>query len=574
MPFFLPENAINQHIAILGKTGSGKTWTAKTIVEHALDKNRQVCVLDPTAAWFGLRLGADGKARGYDVVLLGGKHADIPLAERSGNAVARLVTEQNASVVIDTSGFTVGQYTRWFIDFAETLYTTIRHPLHLVIDEAHYFMPQGGGGRMEGDSGKMLHCGNRLMSGGRSLGIRGMMITQRPAKLHKDSLTCADTLIAMRVIAPQDRAAVKAWIDGAGDEKQGKEVLDSLAQLKRGEGWVWYPEASYLKRVTFPAIKTYDSSATPVHGAKAPTVSQIDLAEVRDALADAVKEAEANDPGLLRQQIAKLKAELAKRPTEKVVETKEVRVEVPVLKNGQLDKANRLIERLTSFSERFVKEVLTVNETALKLAASIDATLKASAPPRPAPSLPRPAPSLPRPTGAPPPAPIRRPAAASSDGASDGITPRQQRFLDAAATLTTLGTEVTRETVAAWVGVHPRGGSVGEELKALEVAGLITVDRGWIVVTDAGAQQAQQIDPMQAIESAKNGLQPRQRAFFEAIMAAYPEGLTREQVGEQFNLHPRGGSLGEDLGRLVGRGLVERDRGVYRARQFLFAAVG
>lgn len=34
-------------------------------------------------------------------------------------------------------------------------------------------------------------------------------------------------------------------------------------------------------------------------------------------------------------------------------------------------------------------------------------------------------------------------------------------------------------------------------------------------------------------------------------------------------IHPRGGSLGEDLGRLVGRGLVERDRGVYRVRGFL-----
>jgi hypothetical protein len=53
------------------------------------------------------------------------------------------VTQQHASVVVDTSGFTVGEYTRWFIDFAGTLYTTIREPLHLVIDEAHHFMPQG-----------------------------------------------------------------------------------------------------------------------------------------------------------------------------------------------------------------------------------------------------------------------------------------------------------------------------------------------------------------------------------------------------------------------------------------------
>jgi len=313
VPEAIPQAALNQHIAILGKTGSGKTYAAKGIVEHLLRQERQVCILDPTGAWYGLRLAANGKGRGFDVVLLGGQQADIPLAERSGPAVARLVTQQGASVVIDTSGFTVGEYTRWFIDFAGTLYTTIVNPLHLVIDEAHYFMPQGKSPDV--DAGRMLHAGNRLMSGGRSKGIRGMLITQRPAKLHKDSLTCADTLIAMRVIAPQDRGAIKDWIDGAGDAAQGKAVLDSLAGLKRGEGWVWYPEGGHLERVKFPTIKTYDSSATPAHGAKAgPKVTEIKLDEVKQALAEAVKEAEANDPKLLRQRIAELERQAKATP--------------------------------------------------------------------------------------------------------------------------------------------------------------------------------------------------------------------------------------------------------------------
>lgn len=309
----IPSAALNQHIAILGKTGSGKSYAAKGIVEGLLRDGRQVCVLDPTSAWWGLRLAADGKGRGFDVVLLGGDHADIPLAERSGAAVARLVTEQGASVVIDTGGMTVGQYTRWFIDFAGTLYTTIRHPLHLVIDEAHYFMPQGK--VPDPDTGRMLHAGNRLMSGGRSRGIRGMLITQRPQKLHKDALTCADTLIAMRLMSPQDRKAVKEWIDGAADPEQGKKVLDSLAGLAKGSGWVWFPEGGHLEQVTFPKIKTYDSSAAPTHGGKAgPKVTEIKLDEVKHALAEAVKEAEANDPKLLRARIAELERQAKAKP--------------------------------------------------------------------------------------------------------------------------------------------------------------------------------------------------------------------------------------------------------------------
>lgn len=191
----IPAAALLQHTAILGKTGSGKTFTAKGIVEDALDAGEQVCVLDPTAAWSGLRSDVKGGPGGFNVILIGGERGDIPLSPDSGSAVARLITEQGASVVIDLSGMTVGEYTKWFIDFAGTLFSTLRSPLRLVIDEAHYFMPQG---RVpDPQAGKMLHAGCRLMSGGRSRGIRAVMITQRPAKLHKDALTCADTQFAM-----------------------------------------------------------------------------------------------------------------------------------------------------------------------------------------------------------------------------------------------------------------------------------------------------------------------------------------------------------------------------------------
>ena len=68
-----------------------------------------------------------------------------------------------------------------------------------------------------------------------------------------------------------------------------------------------------LKRVKFPGIKTFDSSATPADG-KAVTapkrVAEIDLGEIRKAIDSAVKEAEANDPKALRRQIEKLKKEL------------------------------------------------------------------------------------------------------------------------------------------------------------------------------------------------------------------------------------------------------------------------
>jgi hypothetical protein len=86
------------------------------------------------------------------------------------------------------------------------------------------------------------------------------------------------------------------------------------------------------------------------------------------------------------------------------------------------------------------------------------------------------------------------------------------------------------------------------------------------------------VDPADAIARAKDALSPRQRRMFDVIVAAYPSAVSREDVAAQLTserkpegLHPRGGSLGEDLGRLAGRGLIEYERGQYRARDFLFA---
>ena len=307
----VPHNALNQHIAVLGKTGSGKTYAAKSIVENLLGVGAQVAIVDPTSAWWGLRLNEKGDGPGFErVLILGGPKGDMPLPAGSGGAVAELITGQGVSVVCDTSDMTVGERTRWFIDFAGTLYRTVRSPLHLVIDEVHNFAPKG---RIpDPDAGRMLHACNTLFSGGRSRGIRLIGITQRPQKFHNDSLTSVDTLIAMRVIAPADRDAVKEWIDGAADAKAGKQVLETLASLPRGEGWVWYPEGEHLRRTRFPKINTYDSSATPdsTKPRTSPSLGEIDLEAIKVRMAEAAREFEASDPKHLRKRIAELEAKL------------------------------------------------------------------------------------------------------------------------------------------------------------------------------------------------------------------------------------------------------------------------
>ena len=58
-----------EHIALLGKTGSGKSYAAQGLVVRRIEKRERVCVIDPTDPYWGLRLLADGKnPSGYEVV--------------------------------------------------------------------------------------------------------------------------------------------------------------------------------------------------------------------------------------------------------------------------------------------------------------------------------------------------------------------------------------------------------------------------------------------------------------------------------------------------------------------------
>jgi hypothetical protein len=50
--------------------------------------------------------------------------------------------------------------------------------------------------------------------------------------------------------------------ENASEELAG-EILQSLAKLKTGEGWVWCPQLDFLQRVKFTKIRTYDSGAAP-----------------------------------------------------------------------------------------------------------------------------------------------------------------------------------------------------------------------------------------------------------------------------------------------------------------------
>lgn len=195
MSFFLPKAILDQHLVVLGKTGAGKSSAFRYIVEHLLDGHKRVCIIDPKGDWWGLKSSADGKSAGYPVIAFGdfkeAKASDVPINAQSGAHVAELITSGNRPCVIGFRGWHTSHMVQFWIDFAAGIFNANSGELFLVGDEFHNFAPKGK--IMDPQAGKCLHWSNRLLSEGRGLGIVCLLASQRPQKVHNDTLTSCQT---------------------------------------------------------------------------------------------------------------------------------------------------------------------------------------------------------------------------------------------------------------------------------------------------------------------------------------------------------------------------------------------
>ena len=325
----LPIDVVTQVVAILAKRRAGKSYTMRRITEQLLGAGEQVVMVDPKGDQWGIRSSADGKKPGYSVLILGGEHGDLPLEVSGGELVARLVVEQRVSVLLDLSQFRKHEVATFMTAFLENLYRLkakeqYRTPVMLVVDEADAIAPQ----KPQKGEERMLGAIEDIVRRGGQRGIGCMLVTQRSAVLNKNVLTQAQMLVVLRTIAPQDIAAMKAWIDVHGTDEEGKTLISSLPSLPIGDAWFWSPgwpdEDGIFKRVHVSPITTFDSGATPKPGQKRivpKNLADVDLDALKEQMAATIEKAKQEDPKLLRKRIAELEAEAKKTKPAAPVDT-------------------------------------------------------------------------------------------------------------------------------------------------------------------------------------------------------------------------------------------------------------
>jgi hypothetical protein len=234
----MPITSATRTFGILAKRGAGKSYTAGVMAEEFYKCKIPFVIFDPIDIYWGLKLDKDGKSKGLPIVVFGIEHADIKLERDMGKRIAQAVVKHNISCVISTFGMPKTAQRNLISDFAEELLNINNTPRHIFIEEAHEFVPQ----RVFGAMGRTFNAVSNLVVMGRNRGIGVTLINQRASTINKDVLTQIDTLLAFRNIAPQDRKALKEWVECHSAEGDFDKFMKSLPSLPTGEGWAWSPE--------------------------------------------------------------------------------------------------------------------------------------------------------------------------------------------------------------------------------------------------------------------------------------------------------------------------------------------
>lgn len=567
----IPDDIFKTHLGIFGKTGAGKSVVLATIIERLYKLGRRVCVIDPKGDHWGLRYAGDGKNPGLPIYLFGDfknpEVADVPLNPKLGKEMAKLVAESGASYVLGFRGWTVNDTTGFYIDFISTLYQKANYPLNLVIDEMQNFAPKGK--ILSPQAAMCIHWSNKMMSEGRGLGFSINIASLRPQKVHNDTLDCVETLVAMRSVHPRARQAISEWMDGHGDPEKSKEILNSLAGMKRGEAYVWSPENEFMSKVKFPMCSTYDSYKPPTDADRKLQLkarAEVDLEDVKKRFAVTIEEVKSNDPRELKKKVLELKKELdaeKKRKTGPAFMPNDK--EVGLLQKQAKDALDAYMR--VAVENAALRDMVKNAATALKSSVKLPPPVKAPKISEPVRALP---PTVQRP-------PVVTTRQESSHGTNGELTNPEQRILDAIAWMESLGITEPKQPAVAFLADYTHGsGGYNNPRGSLRTKGLVEyVPGNRIKLTDEGRALANK--PEAALtnddlhKKVLGNLPGPEQKLLKELIAAYPNSMSNEDLAAATGYTSGGGGYNNPRGRLRSLGLIDYvGNGHVKAESLLF----
>lgn len=562
----LPSSAVTQKIAFLARTGAGKTYAAGKMVEQMLTLGAQVIIVDPVGVWYGLRLKADGKRPGYNIPILGGEHGDIQLEASAGTLIADVAVQRGQSMVLDVSTMRKAQATRFVTDFAEQFFhrkKAKKSPVHVVFEEAQRFVPQFTKGKE-----RLVGAVEDIVKVGRNYGIGTTLISQRPQAINKDVLNQTEMLVVLQISGPQERKAIKAWINEKGADES---PLDGLDELEIGQAVVWSPSwLRILKQVNIAKKTTYDASATPdfdtMEFVKTKPLGVKDLQKLEDSMGDMVEEQKARDPRHLHRRIKELEHECTQlRINVGRVKVKTKTVKVPALTDRQLDRIARMIERWETLGIKASNDALTLSDALKRLLHAKErppAQIEVTASPEVIPES----------------------VKVTVDPPKTYVTPKTDINLRKGARriLTYLFAfddwGLTKKQIATVVGMSYKSGTFNQYLALLKKHSLLHIRNGRFHITGLGTDYMEEkIPPPHDKRSMLELWYPKMRAGARGILQLIvndDQRLTKDQIAERMDMSYKSGTFNQYLALLKACELIKVVDDVFCATGFSQAAKG
>ncbi len=240
--------------AILAMRGAGKSWLNAVLAEGLIRNGFPVVMIDPEGEYWTLKVAFG------NVVVAGGEHADVPLAEEIGKELARIAVEETIPLVIDLSEMRRHEQFFFLSVFLGELFfleTTHRIPLWVSFEEADLWVPQKTN----------TQCKNAVLDicqRGRKRGLGFSLVSQRPATLDKTALSQAEFRFFKRFQQPHDLTAVAEYLGSFS------QLASRLPQMARNESLFYAPTLS-----DSPIDLLVRARASPHGGATPEQVAQI-----------------------------------------------------------------------------------------------------------------------------------------------------------------------------------------------------------------------------------------------------------------------------------------------------------
>lgn len=593
----LPIDAVTQRISILGRTGSGKSYTAGVLVEEVLKAGQQVVILEPKGDWWGLRSSADGKSAGLPITIMGGDHGDVPLEPTAGTLVADVIVNEGVSVILDLSLFeSKAAEVRFAEAFADRLYRKNKKPVLLVIDEADIFAPQ----RPERNETTMLNRMETLCRRGRSKGIGVVLVSQRSASIHKGCLSQTELMVAHQTTSPQDRKAIELWVNGKGTKDQQEQFMGSLSGLGNGTAVVWSPSwLDIFREVKIRSKETYDSSATPRVGMRrrAPKVlAQVDLERLKKHMAATIEKMKQEDPKLLRLEILDLKAKLAKSVSQprqafkeivKTIQAPTKIIEKKVLLGGdltRLEKVSVRLNKLRCFANDVTQGLIYADKLWVKLQEIYKQNAEAKKPDHISETLRR----LKEQggkimsrrereewekTGKPmshgqarqaPPIPLHVIPAGPAGPPPEGDSKPLKGERDILESLITFSKPLNQDQIGVFKGIKPKGTTLSTYLNRLRRRGWITNNGDLWELTNDGVGIAAQMFPdaktpttEEILALWRKRLLAGERAILDEAVRVFPEPISLQKISEALGIKHTGSTINTYVNRLRRNCLID-----------------